>query len=156
MGKILILNTQKVKLKITIFGGFYRNLSHQRWEHAKFYPQGARIEFLCVVLPLEEHAQNFYACSLGTPHKIHITQMLYRMLFLLTNVRKVWVFLGISLGKVIGIEWQAKGLPPEGWGGRPSACPSILTTFPRVIPRKTLTFLTLVNKNNILFSIRVI
>ena len=34
------------------------------------------------------------------------------MLFLLTSVRKVWVFLGFSLGKVIGMEWQAKGLPP--------------------------------------------
>ena len=40
------------------------------------------------------------------------------MLFLLTNVGKVWVFLGISLGKVVGMEWQAKGLPPGGWAGR--------------------------------------
>ena len=30
------------------------------------------------------------------------------MLFLLTNVGKVWVFLGISLRKVVGMEWQAE------------------------------------------------
>merc|ERR1712105_93013 len=41
-----------------------------------------------------------------------VTPMLYRMLFLLTNVGKVWVFLGIFLGKVVGMEWQAEGLPP--------------------------------------------
>ena len=58
------------------------------------------------------------------------------MLFLLTNVGKVWVFLGISLGKVVGMEWQAEGLPPGGG--------------------ETHTFLTLVNKNNILYSIGVI
>ena len=45
--------------------------------------------------------------------------MLYRMLFLLTNVGKVRVFLGISLRKVIGMEWQAKGLPPGGGGCLP-------------------------------------
>ena len=43
--------------------------------------------------------------------------MLHRMLFLLTNVGKVRVFLGISLGKVVGMEWQAEGLPPGEEGG---------------------------------------
>ena len=52
------------------------------------------------------------------------------MLFLLTNIRKVWVFLGISLGKVVRMEWQAEGLPPG-----------------QEIPQKTHTFPPLVNKN---------
>ena len=79
--------------------------------------------------------------------KIHITAMLHIMLFLLTNVRKVWVFLGISLGKVIGMEWQAEGLPPLPLWGRSSGCHSIPLTFPQEIPRKTHTFPPLVNKN---------
>ena len=41
-------------------------------------------------------------------------------------------------------------------GGKPLACHSIPTTFPREIPRKTHTFPTLVNKNNILYSIGVV
>ena len=45
---------------------------------------------------------------------------------------------------------------PLGGGGRPLACHSIPTTFPREIPRKTHTFPTLVDKNNILYSIGVI
>ena len=70
------------------------------------------------------------------------------MLFLLTNVGKVWVFLRISLRKVVGMEWQAEGLPPSlPPGGRPSACHSIPPTFPQEIPRKTHTFPPLVNKN---------
>ena len=60
-----------------------------------------------------------------------VTPMLYRMLFLLTNVGKVWVFLG----------------------GRPSACHSIPPTFPQEIPRKTHTFPPLVNKNIPHFSL---
>ena len=46
--------------------------------------------------------------------------------------------------------------PRGGGGGRPEACYSIPTTFPREIPRKTHTFPTLVNKNNILYSIGVV
>ena len=77
------------------------------------------------------------------------------MLVLLTNVRKVLVVCH-------DIYWEIypdgiAGLSPaRSWGGRPSACHSIPTTFPREIPRKTHTFLTLVNKNNILYSIGVI
>ena len=46
---------------------------------------------------------------------------------------------------------------PQGEGdrGRPLDCHSILTTFLREIPRKTHTFPTLVNKNNILYRIGV-
>ena len=73
----------------------------------------------------------FYACSLGSMHEIHIISMLYKMLFLSTNVRKA---------------------PPLLPWGRPSAYHSIPLTFPQEIPRKTHTFPPLVNKN-IPFSI---
>ena len=55
------------------------------------------------------------------------------MLFLLTNIGKVWVFLRISLGKVFRMEWQA--------------CHSIPLSLPEEIPQKTHTFPPLVNKN---------
>ena len=54
---------------------------------------------------------------------------------------------GFSLGFPLG--------KSSGWKGRPSACHSIPTTFLREIPRKTHTFLTLVNKNIILYRIGV-
>ena len=68
-----------------------------------------------------------------------ITPMLYRMLFLLTNVRKVWVFLRISLGKVVGMEWQASGLPPPGaglWPVIPSRRPSRGKFWRKPIPSR--------------------
>ena len=45
--------------------------------------------------------------------------------------------------------------PGEG-GGRPWACHSIPMTFTREIPRKTHTFPTLVNKNNLLYNIEIV
>ena len=59
------------------------------------------------------------------------------MLFLLTNVGKVWVFLGISLGKVIGMEWQAKGLPPSPPpGGQAFGLPFHPDDFPEGNPKE--------------------
>ena len=59
----------------------------------------------------------------------------------------------------------SKGFPEgksEGWNGARDPCRrhgakphSIQRTFPREIPRKTHTFLTLANKNNILYRIGV-
>ena len=63
---------------------------------------------------------------------------------------------GFPEGKSEGWNGRPKACPPAGGGDRPSACHSIITTFPREIPRKTHTFPTLVNKNNILYSIVVI
>ena len=34
------------------------------------------------------------------------------MFSLLTNLRKFWIFLRISFGKVVRMKWQAKDLPP--------------------------------------------
>ena len=65
---------------------------------------------------------------------------------------------GFPEGKSEGWNGRPKACPPIGGRGRgrSKACHSIKTTFPREIPRKTHTFPTLVNKNNILYSIGVI